>query len=169
MGEHLQRIQFPSQLSSLSVWRLIPRKHSDRVVIEAEGTLALKARAWENQLSKLQNSCGCEQGAAGLIVGLAGYALYLLARPGGWGHPGKREFWIGLGVLTLTTTVGKFAGLFRAQRRLRRLITEIQQHWKPEPNQTGRPVTTGAQPSRRAWSTPCCAGQSTVSAKRSLP
>jgi len=71
--------------------------------------------------TRAQSPCGCEQGAAGLVVGTLGYLLFLLLRTGGWGDPGWREFWIGCGVVVVTTSLGKMIGVFlhrRAQRRV---------------------------------------------------
>ena len=161
MGHRLQHIRHPSQLSALSVWRMIRWQAPDRVLIEAEDTPAERTRLWEKQLGHLQSACGCEQGAAGLIVGAIGYALFLFLRPGGWGHPGRREFWIGLAVLMTTTSVGKFLGLLLAQRRLKRVIGEIQTHWKPRPLQAPQSEATGLrQTDGRVRQTRCCGGRS---------
>ena len=164
MGHQLHHVQHPSQLSALTVWRTIPWHAPDRVVIEAEGALADRARSWEKQLSNLQSACGCEQGAAGLIVGAVGFAVYLLLRTGGWGHPGRREFWIGLGVMVATTSAGKFFGLLRAQRRLKQVIREIQTHWKPPVPQLQYSGAPGIRRTdARVGPTRCCGGRSTES------
>jgi hypothetical protein len=163
MDRGLQHIRHPSQLSAVSLWRMIWRRTPPRVLIEAEGAgaSAARVRAWESQLSRLQSACGCEQGATGLIAGLGVYLLFLLLRSGGWGHPGRREFWIGLGVITSTTSVGKLLGLLLAQRRLKRLIKEIQTHWKPQPLQDQGSGDAGMRwTGPRAGSTRCCGGRS---------
>src|SRR5438045_2773526 len=139
VDNRLEHIRHPSQLSAPSMWRMIWRRIPPRLLIEAEGTSAERVLTWESQLSHLQSACGCEQGAVGLIVGLGTCLLFLLLRSGGWGHPGRREFWIGLGVVTSTTSVGKLIGLLLAQRKLKRVIKEIQTHWKPEKPQVEIP------------------------------
>jgi hypothetical protein len=131
MNDQLHRVQHPSQLSTLAGWRAISWRAPQRVVLEAEGAFADRARLWEKQLDNLRSVCGCEQGAAGLIVGVVGFTLYLLLRAGGWGRPGHREFWIGLGVMVATSSVGKFAGLLWTHVKGKQVIREIQTDWKP--------------------------------------
>jgi hypothetical protein len=139
------------------VWRIIPSRTPNRVLIEAEGASAERVRSWEKQLSHLQNVCGCEQGALGLITGAVGYVLYLFLRSGGWGHPGRNEFWVGLGVVVATTSIGKLLGLLVAQRRLKRVIKEIQSQWKPrylQDQDSG--YVGGTRTDSRVWPTRCC-------------
>lgn len=163
MDEPAERVQHAAELSKLTVWRIFPWNAPKRVVIDADAELAEQARSWERQLSRLQSSCGCEQGAAGLMVGAVGYLLFLLLRPGGWGHPGRREFWIGFGVLVVTTSAGKFLGLLRAQRRLRRVIGEIQRHWVARPA-LHHSTTTAINPiTSQVGQKRCCGERSTKS------
>ena len=60
--------------------------------------------------------CGCEQGGIGLLLGVAGYLAFLFLRPGGWQDAGWREFWIGAGIVFLTTSLGKLVGIVLARR-----------------------------------------------------
>jgi hypothetical protein len=162
MDYGLQHIRHPSQLSAMSVWRMIWRRTPPRVQIEAEGASAERVRMWESQMSRLQGACGCEQGAIGLIGGLGVYLLFLLLRPGGWGHPGRREFWIGFGLIVGTTSVGKFLGLLLAQRKLKLVIKEIQTHWKSQPLQDQQSGNTGMRLTEpRMETTRCCGARST--------
>lgn len=62
-----------------------------------------------------QPGCGCEQGAAGLLIGVAGYLTYLWVRPAGWADAGWTELWIGCGIVFLTTSAGKVAGIVVAR------------------------------------------------------
>jgi hypothetical protein len=161
MDHELQYIRHPSQLSAASMWLMIRRRTSRRVLIEAEGASAETVRTWESQLSRLQSACGCEQGAAGLIVGLSGYVFFLLLRPGGWGNPGWSEFWVGLGVITGTTSIGKLLGLMWAQWKLKRVIKEIQSHWKARPLDDQGVGGMGVERTDgRVWPTRCCGGRS---------
>ncbi len=161
MGHHPQHIRSPSQLSALSVWRLFPSRRAPQVLIDPQAASAERVRAWEAQLSRLQSTCGCDQGAAGLVVGLIGYALFLLLRSGGWGHLGRTELLLGLGVLAATTSGGKFLGLWLAHRRLHQLRQEIRSQWTPHdpPEPVSRYV--GAQgPDTPPRSRPCCGNAS---------
>jgi hypothetical protein len=123
------RIREPSQLSTLAVRRLFSRRAPGRIAIEAAGTPADRVLAWEQRLARLQGACGCQQGGVGLLVGLAGSLLYLLLRTGGWDDPGSQELWIGVGVLCVTSTLGKVIGLRLAQRELRRAAMEVRAQW----------------------------------------
>jgi hypothetical protein len=155
----IRRIQHPSQLTALAGWRIIPSRTPDRFILEVEGPPEELVIAWERQLSQLRNACGCEQGALGLITGAVGYVLYLFLRSGGWGHPGWKDLWVGLGVLVVTTSVAKFLGLLVAQRKLKRLIKEIQARWKPRPFEEQDSRSGGVR--RRdtpVWRTRCCGG-----------
>lgn len=139
MSNPIQRIQDPSQLESLTVWRLKPPRPPTGVHVEAEGPSPERVRSWNRRLTELQAACGCEQGALGLLAGLLGYLAFLFLRPGGWNDPGWHEFWVGAGVVTVTTSVGKFLGLAAAQRELNRLIKEIRSEWPPRPSARGIP------------------------------
>jgi hypothetical protein len=170
MGHQPQNIRHPSQLAALTVWRLMPSLGPGRVLIDAEAASADRVRSWERQLSRLQTACGCEQGALGLLVGVIGYMLFLLLRSGGWGHPARKEFLIGLGVVVATTCVGKLLGLWLAQRRLDRVIKEIQSQWKPHDSVDPDSRYAGVKgPDSRIGSTPCCGGPWTTLLLSEIP
>ena len=160
MGNQPQDIRHPSELATLSVWRLIPSLAPSRVLISADAASADRVRSWERQLSRLQTACGCDQGALGLLVGATGYMAFLFLRSGGWGHPGRKEFWIGFGVVIATTSLGKLLGLWLAQRRLDRVIREIQSQWKRHDpvDPHSRYVGGKRRPDSRIGSTRCCGG-----------
>lgn len=160
MDHQPQNIRHPSQLAALTVWRLMPSLAPGRVLIDPEAAPADRVRSWERELNHLQTACGCEQGAIGLFVGLIGYMFFLLVRSGGWGNPGREEFWIGLGVVVVTTSVAKLLGLWSAQRRLDRVIKEIQSEWKPNNSVGPYSQSEGVHgPDLRIRSTPCCGGR----------
>lgn len=132
MAGEFHRIQEPSQLEGLRVRRLWSWRAPARVAIDAAAAPIERAREWERSLSRLQGACGCEQGGVGLILGLAGYLLFLLLRPGGWGDPGSAELWAGAATLALSSTAGKVIGLRLAQRELQRTAREIRAQWATE-------------------------------------
>lgn len=162
MADEFHRIREPSQLEGLSVRRLLSWRAPARIVIDAAGTPDERVQEWERGLSRLQGACGCEQGGAGLILGLAGYLLFLLLRPGGWGDPGSTELWIGAATLTVTSTAGKVIGLWLAQRELQRTAREIRAQWVTQ-KAGGSPAPRGA-PHRTTSSihktSGCCGGPS---------
>ena len=154
MSSHIRRILDPAQLAALAEWRIKPPRTPNRVHLEAEGTSPGRVLAWERQLNHLQSPCGCEQGAVGLYVGVVGYLVFLLLRPGGWGHPGWPGFWVGLGVVLVTTSTAKFLGILLTRRKLRRLIRVIQSEWKPQSAPERRQGPVFAKPARRPGG--CC-------------
>lgn len=150
------KIRYPSELASLHSWRIKPLKRPAQLQLEIQGASTERIQLWERQLTRLQSPCGCEQGAGGLLVGVIGYLLYLPLRPGGWGHPGWHEFWIGCGVVVITTSLGKAIGILTARRKLRQIILEIQGEWSPQSPSEGNYGTVGSvnvNPPR-----PCCGG-----------
>lgn len=160
MGTRVQRIQHPSQLTALTVWRLIPWFAPSRVEIDAQRLSAERVHAWEKELRTLQSACGCDQGAVAMMVGVVSYALYLVLRSGGWGHPGRREFWIGVAVVAVTSSVGKFLGLWLAQRKLDLVIREIQSQWRPDSSPSdGSSYTARQRTESRTNKAGCCGGR----------
>jgi hypothetical protein len=124
----VNRVQQPSELDRLTVWRLAPSRAPD-LAIETNAASRHRIRTWEKELTRQQRSCGCDQGAWGLVLGVATYLAFLSLRPGGWGHPGHHEAWVGAAVVAGTTTAGKFIGLALAQRRLRHLVSAVRAEW----------------------------------------
>ena len=158
MGEHTQRIRHPSELGTLTVWRLVPWHAPGRVLLDTNTTLPGKA-SWEAELTRLQAACGCNQGAVGLFLGAGTYLLYLLLRPGGWGTPRWPEFWAASALVLVTTSIGKFLGLLWAQHKLRRIIRLIRTTWEPVPPPGQSPAQTALREAhRRVLSTRCCGG-----------
>lgn len=158
MADEFNRIRDPSQLAGLNVRRMLSWRSPRRIMIEAAGTPLERVHEWERRLSRLQGACGCEQGGVGLILGLAGYLLFLLLRPGGWGDPGRVELWVGVAVLSVTSTAGKVVGLRLAQRELQRTAREIRAQWvtrQPAGSPPGgeAPRSTGGKVHR---SSRCC-------------
>lgn len=158
MADEYHRIQDPSQLAGLSVRRLMSWRAPARISIEAAGAPLLRVHEWERRLSRLQGACGCEQGGVGLILGLAGFVLFLLLRPGGWGEPGSAELWAGVAVLSITSTVGKLIGLRHAQRELQRAAREIRAQWVTQQPGGGTPrrQAAGSAGGRFYQSLRCC-------------
>ena len=159
MTDAMRRIGSPSELAEVGAWRMTPSHARERVRLEAPGAPLEKVRAWEAQLTRHQSPCGCEQGALGLVIGVAGSLAYLLLRPGGWGDPGWREFWIGLTVVVVATSLGKLFGILFAKHKLRRITREIQSEWKPQ-RPPGREFGSAVMSEARAKpATRCCGGR----------
>lgn len=137
-----RQIREPAQLASLSVRSLFSLRSPANVAIRTTDVPAVRARAWEAHLSRLQAACGCEQGGMGLLAGSAGYALYLFARPGGVDGLGSFDIWVGIAVLCVSTSVGKILGLRMAKRELRRAVREIRAQWAAQRSGAPQPLDT---------------------------
>ena len=149
-----KKIQDPSELGALDSWRFVPPRETTQLQLDANSSTAEQLRLWERELTRLQSPCGCEEGARGLLVGVVGYLLYLVLRPGGWGNPGWRELWIGCGVVFVTASVGKVLGIVMGRRKLRRLIRQVRAEWTPpRPPEHNSEVTL---PRTMRQSRPCC-------------
>jgi hypothetical protein len=132
---HRIKIRYPSELTALHSWRVTPSRTRAQLHLDIKGVSRERIKLWERELMRHQNPCGCEQGAGGLLVGIISYLLYLLLRPGGWGHPGWFEVCIGCGVILVTTSVGKGLGILLSRRRIRQIVREMQTEWRPQRSQ----------------------------------
>jgi hypothetical protein len=132
----VQRVERPSDLEALTVWRLAARL-APEVALDAEGVSRERLRMWEKRLSRQQRACGCDQGAYGLFVGLLISLVLLVSRHGGWVKPTSPEAWFGVLIVVATTTAGKFAGLALEQRKLRRMVVALRAEWTAHAGASG--------------------------------
>jgi hypothetical protein len=107
MKRNQQRITHPSELSALSTlpWQRMPGR--GRIVIDDANVAELLRTKWEQQLNRMYFACGCDSAAIGLMVGIVGYAAWILLRPGGWASLGEYDALVGLGVAVGVALVGK--------------------------------------------------------------
>jgi hypothetical protein len=90
----------------------------------------MESHATETDIARLKGACGCEEGAAVALAALVAYA--------GWAWfddtlSTLQTIALGGVVFVVAGGAGKFAGLFLARRRLRRLVELL-----------ARRLTTGA-------------------------
>ncbi len=131
-----QTIGHPSELSALSVLPWVRMPGSGRIVITDERLEEKQRAAWEQKLNRLYFACGCDRAAIGLALGVIGYLLWLVARPGRWSEVGGIDVLVGVGVVAVTAGVGKTIGLVGANRRLKQTVRDIQGEWKvPRPTE----------------------------------
>ena len=69
----------------------------------------------DGQPEPVRDTCGCEAGAAALLVGAAVCVAYLLARPGGFWPVSLSEVAIGASVCAAAAIGGKVAALLWAR------------------------------------------------------
>lgn len=160
MDDRFHRIRDPSQLADLSVRRLMSWRAPAPIAIDAAGTPRERVSSWEQRLGNLQSACGCEQGAVGMLIGILGYLVYMLFRPGGWGDPGSVELWTGFAVLCVTSSVGKAIGLQLAQRRLQQAAREVRAQWTTQRAPVGGPARESSHGSHGiVHRTACCGAE----------
>lgn len=90
-----------------------------------------RARAWERRLNSLQRACGCEAAGIGLAIGA------VVAVVSWWASDADIATGVAVArsaaLVFVAATVGKLIGLWRAERRLQRLIAEIPAEWQAPP------------------------------------
>ena len=117
-------IKHPSELEALSVLP-IRRMPGQRRVAIAEHLIASPERErLEGELNRRLFACGCEAATAGvLLAGIvyAGWALVADSDIGILNHVGR-----GLIAVVAGGFLGKLAGLFSAESRLKQTVSEVQ-------------------------------------------
>lgn len=66
----------------------------------------------------------------GLLVGLLICGIYWVGRHGGLGRIDSTEIWVGIAVLFVSTSIGKFIGLRRAQSELQKAARQLRAQWE---------------------------------------
>lgn len=135
MKKREQLFDHPTQLNRLSTLPLIRRAGDGRLRLAGEIADHPERERWEKELNRHYYACGCAEGSQGLLLGLlagAGYAAWAYAG-GDWSA--GRLILTALAIAVAASAVGKFAGLLRAQAKLRRTVKEIQSAWKVPPGE----------------------------------
>lgn len=131
MKRETREIHHPSQLVGLTVWRTLRARSLGPIHIAGKDVTPERARMWERQLNTLQRACGCEAAGMGLAVGLA------IAVIAWWSSDAAVTTGVavarGLVIVFAAAIIGKGVGLWRAQQRLNRLISEIRGEWQAPP------------------------------------
>jgi hypothetical protein len=155
----IRRIREPSQLGGLVVRSILSFRTPPRISIDAADVPSMRVHAWEERLSQLQGACGCEQGGVGLLIGVTGFLLYLLLRPGAFAFE-TVDFWTGITVLFISSTAGKVIGLRIAQRELQKAVRAVRDQWAGEHRTVGVvPTSIGASSELGFRIARCCGGQ----------
>jgi hypothetical protein len=99
---------------------------------------AAEAKIWEQRLNGLLHSCGCDEGAIGLLAGLTGSLLVVhVGQPSGTSHAVAAVICATAG----GATAGKLAGKLRRRRRGMREAARLAASLRP--GATARPLATG--------------------------
>ncbi len=132
---HLKQTVFthPSQLNHLRMGPLLRTKGIGRIVISGEMEQHPARENFEAELNRRYYACGCELGAAGLLIGLVvsgGWQAYRYFSSGG-------TILSAIGMVLLVAVIGavagKFIGMLKASRVLRQTVQNIQKQWQVDP------------------------------------
>ena len=122
----------PSQLDALSVLPFLWKRGLGTLRLGGNIMEHPERKRWEDKLNRYYDTCGCNEGAAGLIIGLlsgsawAGYS-YFKGISGGGVAVG-----IAFSIAIVGAIIGKLFGRFRANEKLKQTIRDIQGQWQPE-------------------------------------
>ena len=119
------RITHPDELLSLSTLPLQRRRGSGRISIADERVERAQRERWEGQLNKLYFACGCPEGAMGMLVGLAAWAVFAAVSTPSIGA----TIGLALAFALVGSGAGKLIGLVRANNALKRTVTEVRREW----------------------------------------
>ena len=125
MNERQFTISNSAGLTTLSVW---PGKRSPGqgpIVLQDESLPEDQRTAYAAELNRAYYACGCTEAAQGMLLGLVG-AVALV--------PVMGLQFSSLSLLALPVVglvIGKFAGLARAERRLKQTVKQIISEWQP--------------------------------------
>ena len=139
--EHV--IQHPSQLNRLSLFPGFRTKGLGKLRLGGEMAGHDRKESWEQELNRNYYACGCDTGAAGLLLGILFGGLYAAYRVAGNDWTLRRGVVAAVLVALIATAAGKLYGLLRANRRLKATIMEIKQEWKPPPGRVEANATCG--------------------------
>jgi hypothetical protein len=104
--------------------RAVRRRPTPRIELALPTLEPGEARRWEQRLNRLLNGCGCDEGAVGLLGGLAvSLAMTLL----GWPYPLSLAAAISAVASAAVggAVAGKLTGQQRGRRRARREALEL--------------------------------------------
>jgi hypothetical protein len=113
----------PSQLSVLSAGTR--RKRLPVTLVDAHVDSSILVE-WAARLNESYLACGCGSAAIGLGVGALCSGLWLVTRVSSFG---LRQALVAVATITLFTAAGKFLGLARANRQLRRVVRDVDGEW----------------------------------------
>src|ERR1044071_4585378 len=134
MTRRSSQINHPSELNSLTTFRLVRRAGRGTITLSPEFEHPQKQQ-WEADINRYYYACGCASGASGLLlmlvfglgVSVMGYLFDALSV--------RQLIAIPIIAATAGAAIGKVAGLVRAHRRLVRVVHTVQAYWKPKDKQ----------------------------------
>jgi hypothetical protein len=142
MQARITEFRHPSQLNSLSPFSLFRKR--------GLGTLKLSPsfdhenkHVWEKELNKHYYACGCSEGSKGLLLFLLGGMIYFGVKT----YLGNGDFLMSIvtafGIALSGAIIGKIAGLYKANSKLKRTVYSIQSHWKVKENMAKEKIVCG--------------------------
>jgi hypothetical protein len=125
-------INHPSQLNSLTTLPFRGVHKTGRLTLSGNMTDHPQKEYFETELNRQYASCGCDTGARALLLGLlagAGYSAYKYTRSD-WSL--KYGLLVTFSGLLIMAIAGKLYGLYKADKKLKTTVGEIQKQWPPE-------------------------------------
>ncbi|MGH7501699.1 MAG: hypothetical protein ACREL7_08060 [Longimicrobiales bacterium] len=107
------------------VWRIGRRRFTD-VRVDSPVLSASNNTQRTVRLRSLYFACGCNEGKVASVLGLVGFALWMLIRPGGIASFSAFDIVIGVAIVGVAGLTGKFLALTLARRILARLIATLE-------------------------------------------
>jgi hypothetical protein len=125
------QIAHPSELNSLTTWRLFRKPGKGAIHLSPEFLHPNKVQ-WETDINRYYYACGCSSGAKGLlgmltlglIVGVSAFVFDALSL--------EQMIVFPLGSAIIGAIIGKFFGLMTAHQHLVHVIHIVQANWKPK-------------------------------------
>jgi hypothetical protein len=131
MAREVLRFSHPSQLAGLSAWPWRRMRGISGFEIADDQVPAETRKQWQQELRNGVIACGCDIAALGMTLGIVGYGLWVvLATDRTLGAAAVIGF---VSAAVAGVVVGKFAGLARANGKLKATIARIQGEWPAKP------------------------------------
>lgn len=125
-----RQITHPDQLQGLSI-SILGHRQAGQLQIEDEKVDPERRKRWEGELNRAYFACGCPQSAAAMLLAFLAYVVIIaIAQPFGsvWAYVG----W-GVAVTVAGAVLGKFVGLYAANRRLQEVTDSVRKEWPAPP------------------------------------
>lgn len=132
-GPMPRTLSHPDDLRALSVLPLKQPRPRGRIRIADDRLDEQRRGDWEGRLNRAYHACGCGEAALGLVTGLVVGGIWIGIDVLGGARVGWTEgLWLLVAAIA-GDVLGKIAGLYRAESRLRRLTHEIAAEWHASP------------------------------------
>jgi len=131
MARQAMQVSHPSQLADLSAWPWRRMRNISGYEIVDERIPDATRKRWAQDLRRHVVACGCDLAALGMTVGVIAYGAMVGVRGDLQWSADNVVGWLSFAVGGLI--VGKCVGIARANGKLKRTVTKIQDEWAAKP------------------------------------